>query len=233
MQRSIFRNTSTQSDVLRYIVENGFQPGEQLPTIQHISKELNVSVAKVREDLEVARSMGLVDVKPGRGMRVQEYRFGPSMTLSSLYAIGLDTNNFLHLGQMRNALEVYFWDEAVSQLTPKDIVELRRLIGVAMSKLGREPIQVPAAEHRLFHMIFFKRLENPFVQGVLEAFWEVYEAFGLNLYMELAYHRTVWNYHAQIVDALEAGDIEGGRKLLVDHMNLLGDRRNNNGGMPG
>lgn len=213
-----------QSDLLRFIIENGYQPGDQLPTIHEISKILNVSVSKVRESLEIARALGIVDVKPGRGTRVLDYSFGPTVTLSAVYAISQNNSRFAHLGQMRNALEIYFWESAVSCLTTEDIALLHRLIDSAFKKLEDDPIQVPASEHRAFHLTLFKHLENPFVQGVLEAFWEAYEAFGLNLYMELAYHRRVWNYHAQIVEAVEAQDFERGRRLLVEHMNLLQDR---------
>ncbi len=35
---------------------------------------------------------------------------------------------------------------------------------------------------------------------------------------------TVWNYHERVVDAIEAGDVEASRHLLVEHMNLLDTR---------
>ncbi len=219
------RYAAIQSDILRFIVEHGYQPGDTLPTIQEISQALNASVAKTREDLEIARVLGLVEIKPGRGTRVSAYRFGPTVTLSALYAIGQDEANFAHLREVRDALEIEFWEKAVSQLGPGDIGKLRSLIAAASRSLERQPIQVPAAEHRAFHMTFFSRLENPFVQGILEAFWEAYEAFGLNLYRDLSYYRMVWGYHERIVDAIEAGDIKASRALLAEHMNLLNIRK--------
>ncbi len=218
------RLPSLQSDLLRYILENNYKPGDQLPTIQEISRSLNVSVAKMREELEIARSFGLVEVKPGRGMRVLDYRFEPAVTLSTLYAIGQESSHFEQLRRMRNALEIAFWEDAVSLLTADDIKTLRELIAAAQERLANQPIQVPANEHRAFHLTTFSRLDNPFVTGILEAFWEVYEAFGLNLYFELDYHRKVWAYHVQIVDAIECGDFETGRRLLAEHMNLLQSR---------
>ena len=215
------RVASLNSEFLRFIVENGYKPGDQLPTIQEISQAMNVSVAKTREALEVARALGLLEIKPGRGTRVAPYCFAPAATLSALYAIGLDKRNFAHLTRLRDALEIHFWGEAVDLLTAEDIGKLRGLIAAAVRQLERQPIQVPADEHRTFHMTIFARLDNPFVQGTLEAFWEAYEAFGLNLYQDLSYHRTVWSYHERIVDAIEAGDVEASRRLLVEHMNLL------------
>jgi DNA-binding FadR family transcriptional regulator len=218
------RLSALQSDLLKYIIENGYKPGDLLPTIQEISQSMGVSVAKTRESLEIARVLGIVEVKPGRGTRVSSYRFTPAMTLSALYAVGQDPAHFEHMRQMRNALENAFWDEAVRRLTEQEITTLRKLVGAARRLLSREPAQVPAAEHRAFHLTIFGRLDNPFVLGVLESFWDIYEAFGMNVYMELDYHRKVWDYHERIVDAIEKGDIEAGRSLLVEHMSLLQHR---------
>jgi DNA-binding FadR family transcriptional regulator len=219
------RVPALQSDILRFIVENGYHPGDPLPTIQEISEMLGVSVAKTRESLEIARALGVVDIKPGRGTRVEDFAFGPVVTLSALYAIGQDGVNFARLREVRDALEIQFWEEATGLLQPEDLVRLRGLLTAADHLLERQPVQVPAQEHRAFHMTIFSRLNNPFVQGMLEAFWEAYEAFGLNLYQDLSYHRTVWEYHARIVDAIEAGDVDRGRQLLIEHMNLLQNRQ--------
>jgi DNA-binding FadR family transcriptional regulator len=218
------RFSALQSEFLRFIVENGYQPGDSLPTIQAMSKKLGISIAKMREELEIARVLGVIEVKPGRGMRVMDYRFTPVATVSALYAIAQDSEHFEHLRQLRNGLETAFWDQAVSQLGPADIAALRSLIAAAHERLANASIQVPANEHRAFHLTIFSHLDNPFVIGIIEAFWEAYEAFGLNLYFELDYHRKVWDYHEQIVNAIEAGDFEASRRLLVEHMNLLGRR---------
>jgi DNA-binding FadR family transcriptional regulator len=218
------RLPALRSDILRYIVENERQPGEKLPTIQQIGKELGTSVAKTRESLEVARALGAVAIKPGRGTEVAKYRFTPAVALSALYAIGQDFAKFEELRQMRNALEVYFWEDAVRCLDGEKLARLRALIDSANERLTRTPLQVPATEHRRFHLLIFSGLSNCFVSGVLEAYWDVYEAFGLNMYADLDYLQRMWGYHERMVDAIEAGDIEASRRMLVEHMNLLGDR---------
>lgn len=226
------RLTAIDNEILRFIVDKGYHPGDPLPTIQEVSAELGVSVAKTRESLEIARALGILEIKPGRGTRVLDYNFGPAVTLSALYAIGQDGANFAHLREARNALEIQFWADALHTLSVEDIATLRALIEAAERQLDCQPIQVPFAEHRDYHMTIFSHLDNPFVHGVLYAFWEAYEAFGLHLYRDLSYHRMVWGYHRRIVDAIEAGDIDGSRRLLIEHMNLLGARTDENRGKP-
>nr|MBI2904473.1 FCD domain-containing protein [Chloroflexota bacterium] len=69
-----------------------------------------------------------------------------------------------------------------------------------------------------------RRLNNPFVQGLLEAYWEAYEAVELNLYSDYQYLREVWDYHQRMVDSILSGQVEQGRALLIEHANLLRHR---------
>ncbi|NLE51983.1 MAG: FadR family transcriptional regulator [Chloroflexi bacterium] len=209
------------SALLRYIIERQVQPGERLPTIPELSVELGVSVGKVREELEVARTLGLVQIKPRTGSVVQPFDFTPAATLGVLYAIGLDPAYFHTFADLRKHLELSYWTEAVACLTPDDIDTLRALNARAVEKLNRLPIEVPVEEHARLHLTFYRHLENTFVQGLLSAYWAAYMAFGVALHAPLTYHREMWTYHEQMVECVARGDYEGGRRALREHMELL------------
>ncbi|MBI4770561.1 MAG: FadR family transcriptional regulator [Chloroflexi bacterium] len=209
------------SDLLRYIVAHGFRPGARLPSLEELSAELKSSIGKLREQLEVARSLGIVEVRPRTGIRLTEYSFLPAVRFSLLYALAGDPSQFQAFGALRNHLEASFWHEAVALLTADDHAHLRELVRLAWVKLDGQPIQIPHAEHRELHLTIFRRLDNPFVKGLLEAYWEAYEAVGLSLYSDYHYLREVWTYHEGIVNALTAGDVDQGYRLLVEHTTLL------------
>ena len=97
-------------------------------------------------------------------------------------------------------------------------------MGVAQEKLNLPRVQIPYQEHRELHLTIFRRLRNPFVIGLLEAYWDAYEAVELNTYADYAYLQTVWQYHAQIVDAICAGEYAQGKVRLIEHMRLLNSR---------
>jgi DNA-binding FadR family transcriptional regulator len=212
---------SLDSDILEYIVTRQMRPGERLPTITELSRELGVSVSKIREELEVVRTLGLVQIKPRTGTLVQEFDFGPAATLSVLYALGLNRSHFYDFAQVRKHIELSFWQDAVTQLTPDDISMLRQLVARAQEKLSCTPIEVPFEEHRALHLLFFKHLANPFVQGLLEAYWTAYEVVGVGFYAELSYLREVWTYHERVVECVARGEFEAGRLALQEHMALL------------
>lgn len=193
----------------------------QLPSLSEVSKELGVSVALLREQLEVARAIGLVEVRPRTGIRRLPYSFLPAVRQSLSYALTVDPAYFMSYSDLRIHLEATYWREAASRLTLEDHLELKGLVVRALEKLNGHPIEIPHLEHRQLHLGIYRRLENPFVLGLLEAYWEAYEAVGLNLYTDINYLQEVWQYHEQMVQAICDGDLERGYAALLQHKDLL------------
>lgn len=215
------RTSPDISEFLRYLatheeVENG------LPSLKLLSIELGVSVASLREQLEVARALGLVEVRPRLGTRRKDYTFAPAVRQSLGYALALNTEHFRKYSELRNHVEAAFWYEAVEKLTEQDKQELQNLIARAFEKLNGVRIQVPHEEHRLLHLLIFSRLENPFVTGILEAYWDAYENVGLNVFSGgFDYLQEVWDFHRSMVKAISEGNYEDGYKALIAHTDLL------------
>lgn len=214
----------TDSEFLHYIVTKQYRPGDRLPPLSIISEELSLSVGKLREQLQVARSIGLVSVKPRDGIRIKEYSFMPATRQSLLYALGVNHRYFESYSALRVEVEAAFFEQAAALLTAKDHTELRQLLAGADAKLSGRPIQIPHAEHRQLHLLVFRHLDNPFVLGILEAYWEAYESIELNIYADYRYLREVWAYHTRMVDAIVTGEHAKARGIFVEHTKLLRHR---------
>lgn len=212
------------SDLLRYIVQRGVQPGERLPALEDLGKQLGVSVGKLREQLEVARDLGIVDVRPRVGVTVRDYSFLPAVRWSLLFALARGHADFDSFSNLRNHVEFAYFFEAVAALTDAEHARLREIVQTAWSKLRATPVRIPHAEHRELHMTVYSRLNNPFVSGLLEAYWEAYEAVGLSVYSDYGYLREVWRYHEGIVENIISGDRDEAYRLLVAHTRLLQHR---------
>lgn len=220
------RITPQISEFLHYLASN--EDAETgLPTLTELSQELGVSVASLREQLEVARALGLVEVKPGRGgTRRRAFSFTPAIRQSLGYALALDDQHFRKYSELRNHVEAAFWYEAVNLLNDRDKVELQQTIDRAWEKLQRTPIQVPHEEHRSLHLLIYSRLENPFVTGILEAYWDAYEAVGLNVFAGgYEYLQEVWGFHQKMVESICNGNFKAGHEALVAHTDLLYHRQ--------
>jgi DNA-binding FadR family transcriptional regulator len=218
------RNSPEISEFLRYLALHP-EAETNLPTLSKLSQELRISVAGLREQLEVARALGLVEVRPRTGTRRLPYSFAPAVRQSLTYALTLNQSNFQKYSELRTHIEVMYWDEAVALLTEEDKTELQNTISTAFEKLRGDPIQVPHEEHRRLHLLIYCRLDNPFVMGLLEAYWDAYETVGLNMYAGgVDYLETVWGYHKTMVQSICNGNYAAGRKALMTHIDLFAPR---------
>ena len=217
------RNSSESlSEFMRYLAQYENANGQRLPSLNQLSRELEISIASLREQLEVARALGLVEVRPRTGTKRLPYSFTPAIRQSLSYALKLDNEHFQKYSELRNHIEGAYWYEAVRLLTEEDKEELQNLLARAKEKLNGTPIQIPHEEHRILHMLIYQRLENPFVIGLLEAYWDAYEAVGLNVFAGgLSYLVEVWEYHTQMVEAICKNEYEAGYLALIQHTDLL------------
>ncbi|NMB58745.1 MAG: FadR family transcriptional regulator [Chloroflexi bacterium] len=209
---------------LKFLAEKKNKDDSRLPSLNELSKSTGTSIPTLREQLEVARAFGFVEVRPKTGIRKNKYRFTPAVTASLSYAIMEDQSRFDLFADLRKHLEDAYFVEAATLLTAEDIQSLRFLIEQARKKLNTSPIVIPFYEHRDFHLLMYSRLNNPFVIGLLEAYWQMYEEAGLNRYTDISYQQKVWQYHERIVDSIQQRDFSISRKALLEHMILIQQR---------
>jgi DNA-binding FadR family transcriptional regulator len=209
------------SELLTYLIDRQAAPGERLPALPELAVEMKVSVGKLREQLEVARHLELISVRPRLGMRRERFNFLPAVRTSLLFSLASGEGDFQQFSQLRRIIETNLWEEAVVLLTEGDKQHLQNLVARAWEKLRSDPVHIPNGEHRDLHLTIFSRLENPYVQGLLQAYWDAYETIELTRLADLQYWLNVWHYHEQIVTAIGNDDWTAGRQLLVEHFDLL------------
>lgn len=211
----------SNSEFLDYLHQFPPEEVEKLPSLKDLSLELGISISTLREQLEVAKALGLVEVRPRLGIRPQPYSFTPAVDASLCYAIEQDRSHFEDFVDLRRHLELAYFPQALDLLKEEDHQELRRLVVSAWKKLHEKPARIPHQEHRQLHLTFYRRLENIFVIGLLEAYWDAYEAVGLNVYTDFEYLEQVWIYHEQLVEIAISKDKTRGREILQEHFDLM------------
>jgi DNA-binding GntR family transcriptional regulator len=130
---------------------------------------------------------------------------------------------------LRKHIESAYFEEAAALLTKEDVDSLYNLVETARNKFKNKPVEIPFHEHRDFHLLMYSRLNNVFVTGLLEAYWQMYEDAGLNRYTDMDYQIRVWDYHEKIVETIQNGAFSNSKKTLLEHMFLINQRPVDNG----
>ncbi len=213
--------SENQRKLLQFIIERMKEGRDDLPPIQDLSEKLEMSVPTLREQLEGLKMLGLLDARPRHGLRIRSIDCSASLRQTALIATSIDMKYFYQFSDLRDKIEQAWFIPAVEKLDSADIQQLREYVRLAKEKLNGNPIQIPYPEHKKLHLNIYKKLDNVFVSGILNTYWTLYEAVGMNLYTDLVYQQKVWDYHGNIVDAIRNGDFEKGLHLLNEHMKLL------------
>lgn len=222
VKQTIF--SDKQRGLLDYLIEKAKNPHSDIPSIQKISSDLGISTACLREQMELAKNLGIIKAQPRRGIEILPYQFKPAVEKSLYYAISLDQKYFHQFSEIRNHLEQAYFIESARSLDQNSINELKTYVNQAQAKLEGFPVQIPHQEHRNYHLSIFKPTNNVFLIGFLESYWDMYEQAGLDLYNNLEYLIIVWDYHQRIIEAIELGDFDSASKLLTAHMELIDKR---------
>lgn len=215
---------TTLSPFMKYLASLPADSSSRLPPLTQLSQQLNISVASLREQMEVARAMGLIEVHPRTGIHKVKFSFSHTVVMSLVYCNESGEDAFQQISDLRKHIEAAYWQEAASQLSPIHIDQLNQLVDKAFQKLHSRPPQIPVEEHKSFHLVMYQKIANPYVQGILEAYWTMYELTGMAVYADLQYLEQVWHFHRRMVDALSRSEFDAGYRVFKDHIDLMSQR---------
>ena len=142
----ILVNHNLDSEFFKFLgtsILEGDNHTDRIPSLTALSKELGVSVARLREKLEVAKALGFVEARPRTGIRRLPYSFTPAIWQSLSFAIAVEPDQFMSFAILRRQIELAFWGQAVQLLTYQDRQSLRDLMNKAYQKLNGAPFQIP------------------------------------------------------------------------------------------
>jgi len=216
--------TDKEAQFFDYLLSYAKKGNEKLPPIATIGEDLGISTPNIRELIATAKVLGLISIQPRTGISILPYKFSPAILKSLYFAVKSDSEYFDQYSDLRNELEKTYFFRAAAALSEEDISLLFQIVTKASEKLNGDPIQIPHEEHKAFHMAIYKNLNNTFVDGLLNAYWDMYELIGLNTYNGINYLQRVWKYHKEIAQAIQSKDLAGAYQLLHDHIELLSQR---------
>jgi GntR family transcriptional repressor for pyruvate dehydrogenase complex len=120
---------------IRQQIQTGaYRTGDRLPAIMEMARQFGVGHPTIREALKTLEAMGVVEIRHGSGVYVG--RSEEVLVLASPdYVGGVTKKLLLDLIGVRMLLEVQSATDAVANLTPEHLREMRRLLKTAGENL--------------------------------------------------------------------------------------------------
>lgn len=207
-------------EIRSFIIRNGLEPGDLLPTEQEMSQTLGVSRNVLREAIKSMELMGMVQACPGRGTEVREFSMDFVFQNVLFFNVGGEEKPVHEMFDIRRMLELGYMRQAFYALDDDGVRTIRectkRLRECAQHLSDDEGAALAFTRiDREFHMALFHPLGNSVLNSLLAAIWAVDEGFELerkspHLISSIARHEA-------IADALEAYDYRAFARAMEAH----------------
>lgn len=213
------RRHSAADQIKDYILTEGLQPGDTLPTESDLCELLDVSRSSVREAIRTLSTLGIVEVRHGFGTFVGTMSLEAmveTLVFRGVLAPGDDLRALREVLEVRQALDTAMADKITQSLAGTTNPQLHRLVNQMVEHAAQG--RTFAAQDRAFHTELLAGIDNSLVGQLVAAFWDVHSAVvpKLGLTLPSALTETA-QAHRAMLDAAERGDAEAFRASVVEH----------------
>jgi DNA-binding FadR family transcriptional regulator len=214
--KRLYRQIADQ--VTRLIDDGDFRVGMRLPPERELAEKLGVSRPSVREALIALEVEGVVEVRGGSGVFVQDRR--RERAERHAHAADVPPPGPFDLIRARWIIESEAAYLAASHATPLQLQRMNDALR-AMQRAHTHGPQSTDADER-FHLCIAEASGNSALLMVVQQLWELRTG---TLYMQLESHftgETIWSQavseHGEILDAIASRDPAGARRAMRKHM---------------
>ncbi|HLS24769.1 MAG TPA: GntR family transcriptional regulator [Beutenbergiaceae bacterium] len=202
------RQPTTADKIKDYILTNGLQPGDVLPTESDLCELLGVSRSNVREAIRTLSTLNIVSVRHGHGTFVGDMSLDAlveSLVFRGVLSPGDDLQALRDIIEVRQALDTAMAHKVAASMRGTRDARLHDLVA-QMVDLASEGKSFPTQD-RAFHTALLARIDNVLVGQLVGAFWDVHTAvmprLGVSLPADLVQTAKA---HGEMLRAAEAGD---------------------------
>jgi GntR family transcriptional repressor for pyruvate dehydrogenase complex len=207
---------------VRELISGGtYHLGDKLPTEAELSTMFGVGRSTIREAMRVLANRGLVDIKHGEGTFVAAQSIHESFE-ERLGRAKLDT-----IYEARLFLELPLAELAARRREGKDISAMQKALRIRAKAIKSSDVEIYVKADFDFHLAIAAAAKNKALYDIYSSFVETIQPL-IKTSVTPEYLRNEHDrLHADLSDAIAAGDVSKTRKLVNEHLtkSLSGIRR--------
>lgn len=195
-------NDAATAQIRAWILKGRLKPGERLHQDQ-LAVALGVSRMPVREAIRQLAAEGLVQLFPHRGAFVSS----------------LDPDEIRELYEVRAALEGLAISHAVGRVTPEVVARLHEILRRLLEAAAAGDDEATIELDRNLHDALIAPAQMPYLRELIEQARRRSEAFRrAHTYIIPGQSASSNKEHAEIIAAVEQGDVERSVRLIHEHL---------------
>ncbi len=202
--------------ICEMISEEKYEVGEKLPTESSFCETLKVSRTSVREALRVLQTLGIVEIRPGKGAFLTSTQ--PRMAEKNWYDV--DNAQFYDFMEVRLAIESLSVRLSVQRATDAQIAELEEVHRAFIEATGHKDMARMIMLDELFHAKFVKFTNYQLLVNINTQLLESFRVYrGCSFTNNEVYQNAV-EPHARILHCFHTRDVPGAVAEITHHLEI-------------
>lgn len=207
------------------VLSGQLQPGDRLPSERELAEQFGLSRMTIRDALRVLESIGFIEIKlgAGGGAFVREPNFAPlNHSLSSMLKFKKTT--ILELAEARKIIETATAELAAQRATAEDLEALRLAVETAKHAYENGDSAYSPQYSVDFHVALAKAAKNYVLDLTVNSFRMLFYGVLEQLLPTSDMAQRALTDHWAIYKAIEAGDAQRARELMIEHLSYFEDK---------
>lgn len=210
------------ASLLQDILEGIYPAGSLLPPETVLTSQSGMSRPTVREAVKILQSKSVLTVRQGSGTQINPVDDWSPLDHTLLLARFSHNSSDLELPKQfieaRRLVEVGVAELAAGRRTEEDLADLESALADMRSASAAADVAQFVDADILFHQVVLDAAGNAFVSALFEPLGQILRVTRHQTSSHSLIREHAITQHARILEALRAGDPDGARKAMSDHM---------------
>jgi GntR family transcriptional repressor for pyruvate dehydrogenase complex len=206
------------------LISNGqLKPGDKIPSERELSSEIGISRQSIREALNRAEVMGLIEVRQGEGSFILSSLEGllkPPLTV----IIEKEVERIFDFLEIRKLVEGWCAEKAALEATSEELEDMKEILD-KMKIVASKDKQWEELDLEL-HLSIAKATHNIIAIHIMDALKVNFSLFFKFTKSMPSSERldVLWQHHHEIIDAIVRKNSRLAKQKVVTHLNFIEEK---------
>jgi len=206
--------------IVSLISSGKLNPGDRIPSERELANELEISRQSIREALNRAETMGLIEIRQGEGSFILS-SINEALKTPLTLIIEEEAERVFDFLEMRKLIEGWCVEIAAKEATPEELEKMESIL-FKMKTVGSKNKQWEALDLEL-HLSFAKATHNIIAVHMMEA---LKSNFGLFFQFTKSMPSpekldVLWQHHNEIFLAIKSRNPVTAKHKVIDHLDFI------------
>ncbi len=209
---------SVKEQLLTLIREGHLKPGDSLPSERELMESLRVGRSSVREALQSLATMGVIEIRPGRGAFVRQPNTEDLLPADTLRVL-LDRDTMIEIVEARTLLEGEMASMAAERATEEDLIRMADILEAMRQRM--DDVEQSLALNAKFHLAIAQAAHNNVLLKMLQSVRDYLEDKLRELSQDPASMQQSLSDRRHMYDCIRSGNAKCAKEAMQKHLGTV------------